>query len=275
MDYELLENASIADHLIKRYGDNVKQSHIKSACNDLGGNPAKVAKLVRKRLGKDYLGEEVEAIDELSKKTLGNYIRQAAHDMSDKSADSLAQSSGNGHMNLSRKTGRELVKGIKNRSRGIRTAVNKLTKEETNYSPKKAAAGKDIGKKGKTFDKIAASAAKKYGSKEAGERVAGAVLKKLREQQEPITEARGRPRKVPLDAKAEPEARQHIIQQLQRAKTSMRGGEAVTFTNGEKHQVKANHATTLLNKFADMKPVAKAAFQKKIGSSHQGLMSEL
>jgi hypothetical protein len=48
------------------------------------------------------------------------------------------------------------------------------------YSAKAAAAGKDIGKKGKNFSVIQASAAKKYGSKAAGARVAGAILKKLR-----------------------------------------------------------------------------------------------
>lgn len=48
------------------------------------------------------------------------------------------------------------------------------------YSPKKAVAGKDIGKKGKNFGKIAAAAGRKYGSKEAGKRVAGAILNKLR-----------------------------------------------------------------------------------------------
>jgi len=48
------------------------------------------------------------------------------------------------------------------------------------YSAKSASAGKDIGKPGKNFDKIAASAGAKYGSKAAGERVAGAVLAKLR-----------------------------------------------------------------------------------------------
>ena len=48
------------------------------------------------------------------------------------------------------------------------------------YSAKAASAGKDIGKPGKNFSKIAASAGKEYGSKEAGERVAGAVLAKLR-----------------------------------------------------------------------------------------------
>ena len=48
------------------------------------------------------------------------------------------------------------------------------------YSAKAAAHGKDIGKPGKNFSKIASSAAKRYGSKEAGERVAGAILNKLR-----------------------------------------------------------------------------------------------
>jgi hypothetical protein len=51
------------------------------------------------------------------------------------------------------------------------------TMESTgDYSAKKAAAGKDIGKPGKNFAKIA----KKSGGGEKGERIAGAVLKKLR-----------------------------------------------------------------------------------------------
>jgi hypothetical protein len=52
--------------------------------------------------------------------------------------------------------------------------------ERADYSAKKAAAGQDIGKPGKNFSKIAKSAGKEYGSKAAGERVAGAVLNKLR-----------------------------------------------------------------------------------------------
>jgi hypothetical protein len=52
--------------------------------------------------------------------------------------------------------------------------------EKSDYSAKKAAAGQDIGKPGKMFAKIAKSAGKEYGSKAAGERVAGAVLNKLR-----------------------------------------------------------------------------------------------
>jgi hypothetical protein len=48
------------------------------------------------------------------------------------------------------------------------------------YSPKAAAKGKDLGKKGKNFSKIAGKAGKKYGSPEAGKRVAGAILNMLR-----------------------------------------------------------------------------------------------
>lgn len=56
------------------------------------------------------------------------------------------------------------------------------------YSAKKARAGKDIGKPGKNFEKIAKSAGEKYGSKERGEKVAGAVLAKLRGKNEGVEE---------------------------------------------------------------------------------------
>jgi sialic acid synthase SpsE len=51
-----------------------------------------------------------------------------------------------------------------------------LTKKEKSTVAKKAAAGKDIGKKGKGFEKVAKAAEKKYGSKEAGEKVAAAAM---------------------------------------------------------------------------------------------------
>lgn len=52
--------------------------------------------------------------------------------------------------------------------------------DESSYSAKAARAGKDIGKPGKAFAKIASGAAKRYGSEERGKKVAGAVLAKLR-----------------------------------------------------------------------------------------------
>lgn len=52
--------------------------------------------------------------------------------------------------------------------------------EEATLSAKAARAGKDIGKPGKAFADIAGEAEKRYGSKESGQRVAGAILKKMR-----------------------------------------------------------------------------------------------
>ena len=59
--------------------------------------------------------------------------------------------------------------------------TNKIkTMQEAAYSAKAARAGKDIGKPGKEFKKIAAKAGEKYGSEERGKKVAGAILKKIR-----------------------------------------------------------------------------------------------
>lgn len=51
-----------------------------------------------------------------------------------------------------------------------------LTQKEKSTVAKKAAAGKDIGKKGKGFEKVAKAAEKQYGSKEAGQKVAAAAM---------------------------------------------------------------------------------------------------
>ena len=75
--------------------------------------------------------------------------------------------------------------------------------------------------------------------------------------------------------KPKTEANQHVIQQLQRAKLSMRGGETVNFTHGDPTHVSGTHASKLLDKYAGMKPNEKEAFQKKIGHSHENLKSEL
>lgn len=61
--------------------------------------------------------------------------------------------------------------------------------EDGGYSAKAARAGKDIGKPGKNFSKIAKDAGQRYGSKAAGERVAGAILNKLRHHTESMEEA--------------------------------------------------------------------------------------
>lgn len=51
-----------------------------------------------------------------------------------------------------------------------------MTKKEKSAVAKKASAGKDIGKKGKGFEKVAKAAEKQYGSKEVGQKVAAAAM---------------------------------------------------------------------------------------------------
>lgn len=51
-----------------------------------------------------------------------------------------------------------------------------MSKKEKSEVVRKAESGKDMGKKGKGFEEVAEKAAKEYGSKEAGERVAGAAF---------------------------------------------------------------------------------------------------
>jgi hypothetical protein len=60
--------------------------------------------------------------------------------------------------------------------------------EKAGYSAKAARAGKDIGKPGKMFAKIATKAGERYGSKERGEKVAGAILAKLRKEDEDLSD---------------------------------------------------------------------------------------
>lgn len=128
---------------------------------------------------KPNLPEEAEQVNELKKSTLASYIPKASKERgwAGIAAGSSAEKS---------KEQKDYLRIMGKRQKGIERATSKLAKEEVeqidevSYSAKAARAGKDIGKPGKNFAKIAASAAKKYGSKEAGNRVAGAILKKLR-----------------------------------------------------------------------------------------------
>lgn len=63
-----------------------------------------------------------------------------------------------------------------------KSKIKPVKEADKSYSAKKAGAGKDIGTPGKNFEKIAKAAEKKYGSKKRGEKVAGAVLAKLRKE---------------------------------------------------------------------------------------------
>jgi hypothetical protein len=76
--------------------------------------------------------EEFEQIDELSKKTLGSYVKKAAGSMAGKTAVAAAQASSS-----MGKTSPDIKRGIVNRMKGITRATDKLTKEEAEIEEKK------------------------------------------------------------------------------------------------------------------------------------------
>jgi hypothetical protein len=71
------------------------------------------------------------------------------------------------------------------------------------------------------------------------------------------------------------EAGQHIMNQLQKAKTSMLGGSKINFTHGDSKEVSGPHAAKILTKYAGMKPNEKEDFQKFVGHSHENLMKHV
>ena len=114
--------AKIVAHLQKRYGDNIRKSHVRSAASDFGVDASKLAKAVRTKLGKTSLAED-EQIDEVSKATLGRYINKAK--------DSIDTASyRQGHKEAHGSSSKPLEKKLTKRHKGISTAVGKLTKED-------------------------------------------------------------------------------------------------------------------------------------------------
>jgi hypothetical protein len=168
--------AKAADHLIKRYGDNVRKSHVRSAANDLGVGFVALSHHVRKKLGVNRLEE-----------ARGRPKKQGSKDFT----------------------------------------VHPVTKEKLMHNNPEHM---------KKIERL-----QKHG-----------VLEKPKR-----------------------EADQHIMNQLQKAKTSMRGGETIHFTHGESKHVSGSHAAKLLSKYAEMKPSEKEDFQKKIGHSHEQLMKHV
>lgn len=200
--------------------------------------------------------EEVEQIDEISREALGSYVVNAAKDA--KKHGVVA--------GLKIKSGEDSskeFKKMKNREKGIDTAVSRLTQEEQEFidslntmdldeargRPKKNA-GKDFTVNPRTKEKLYHDNPEHM-----------AKIERLQ--------------KNGVIAKPKTEASQHIINQLSKAKTSMRGGETIHFTHGESQHVSGTHAARLLDKYHGMKPDEKEAFQKKIGHSHAKLKSEL
>lgn len=113
------------DHLVKKYGKATRTPERKAGVH-LPKNPDR--HVLSKNDRKD-MGESVEQIDELSKKTLSSYVNKSADN---KAANAMMVGNVHGRIpNVSQRPDMSpRWKRIEKRTKGIATAVSKLTKEE-------------------------------------------------------------------------------------------------------------------------------------------------
>jgi hypothetical protein len=216
-------------------------------------------KYIDKAVGKVF--KESEQIDELSKATMGRYINKAATKMGSQGVTA-------GLKIAADEKSSKNFKDMGKREKGIKLAVNKLTKEEQDFidslnndmfeeveiteargRPRKAGA-KDFTIHPKTKEKLM------HNNPEH--------MKKIE-----VLQKNG------ILEKPKVEAGQHIMNQLSKAKTSMLGGSKIHFTHGDSKEVSGTHAAKILTKYAGMKPNEKEDFQKFVGHSHENLMKHV
>ena len=123
-----------------RYRARKENETLSKAYNEFMGGQSGVSgtekQMVKERLGltggATAVGEEVENLDELSKRTLGNYVKDA-------SSDAAMTSMTHGNKPLAKDASKR-EKKILNRLSGIRKATDKLSKEEVEHVDEKISA---------------------------------------------------------------------------------------------------------------------------------------
>jgi hypothetical protein len=268
---EVSEESEQIDELSTNTVKSYKKAALKSSPPESVFSNAKKYKqrtkgitMAQNRLNK----EEVEEIDELSKSTLGSYIKKAATSAANKGMEHGTKKAERDEVD--RMTNRHMSFGDKDkihqtlkttnrdveaprekagkRIAGINTAVKKLTKEDA-----------EIELTQEEIDRIEATLAD-------------------------LDEGRGRPPKEGSDAwkkrqqagaAEQDEPRQHPIQQLERIKRDMRGGADFKHRDGSSHHMTGGQAANLLSKYHGLRPAEKEVMQKEIHGSHAGLKKHL
>jgi hypothetical protein len=192
---------------------------------------------------KKKMKEEAEELDELSKDKMLKYLsankKSASGGMGDKEATKRMRGA---DMATRKYTARD--------NKYVRVpATEEVELDEARGRPKKAAA-KDFTVHPKTGEKLM------HNNPEHMKKIE--LLQKNKVIEKPKTEAG-----------------QHVINQLEKAKTSMQGGSTIHFTHGESKHVSGTHAAKLIDKYRGMKPSEKEDFQKKISHSHEEMMKHV
>ena len=231
---------------------------------------------------KEPVKEEVESINELSKKTMLSYVDKALRDKRRTDRAHGAESnkpystSAAGKSDFSIK---QLGKESDKRHKGIVTATKKLAKEEVEQIDElsKKTLGSYIKKSAEKVHKSSFMAAKdkpenaaKHGM-DSYKRIEGIrkATDKLTKEEVELEEAkRGRPRKDGTSSGEDEGGREHIVMQLRKA-INLRGQKHVEFNSGEKHQVPVEHAKKALDMHDSMKKAEdKQEFAARLAKSH-------
>jgi hypothetical protein len=165
---------TIATRLAARAGAGVATRAVAGAAGEALGSAATTS-AVKKFSSTKETNEEVENLDELSKKTLGSYVKKASHDVATRAAatsrygerEEVARKSGDydSARKNSKIADKAFNKGWKRRA-NMAKAVDKLTKEEVEQVDEisKAMAGRYVKKAAASIDLTAW----RQGHKEAG-----------------------------------------------------------------------------------------------------------
>jgi hypothetical protein len=157
--------------------DYDKDGKIESPKDEVWGSRFRAAKMAGKMEEKKACYEE-EQVEE--GRTTGNRSYKGSPDRKRKAVQMALGRKHKDHPDWNERTSPQysaLKLGRKLQKQGV---TEEEQVDEAAYSAKAARAGKDIGKPGKMFSKIAAKAGEKYGSEERGKKVAGAILKRIR-----------------------------------------------------------------------------------------------
>ena len=228
--------------------------------------------------------EETEHLDELSKKTLGSYIKKAADDIGWQAADAGKQLGAGGYKSSG--WTKHLDKA-KQRIKGVAKATDRLTKEELEMdeamSLSQSSAAKkiigDVAKKTPTgkvpFQSIVYTKSGKQVTHGYHDSEGNKVITKVTKEELELDEARrGRPRKDGSKPEGEDDGgREHIVMQLRKV-VNLRGQKPVEFNDNSKHDVSVEHAKKALAKHDSMHKAAdKQAYAERLAKSHGSFKS--
>jgi len=247
-------------HAIRKHGDRFTTKHLIDVAHDHIDHLKSMK-------------EETEQLDELSKKTLGSYIKKSTEKVHKSSFLAARDKPEN-----AAKHGMDAYKRIE----GIRKATDRLTKEDHDIdeamSLSQSSAAKkiigDVAKKTPTgkvpFQSIVYTKSGKQVTHGYHDSEGNKVVTKVTKEEIELDEARrGRPRKDGSKPEGEEDGgRDHIIMQLRKV-VNLRGQKKVEFNDDSKHDIDVAHAKKALARHDSMHKAAdKQDYANKLAKSH-------